>query len=402
MKDRIIQIRSLNEARRLFAEVGVYKAGSQIMAPKAIFRVLRLEGVPFSACNILKQEMLSIGGEVAVSKGIISGSMKKSDCIVAGTLSQIKKLIIKLKKQPPVFSGLSARIENLIRNYQKTGMELKCRKFKLNLGKRAYIMGVLNVTPDSFSDAGQFLNEDKAVECALRLQKEGADIIDIGGQSTRPGAGEVSAKTEIKRVVPVIKKLRSKINIPISIDTYKFEVAKAALEEGASIVNDIYGFKKDARLAKLAAGYKAGVVLMHIKGTPSSMQNKPFYKDLMGEIIDFLSQSVDIAVNAGISEENIVLDPGIGFGKTIEHNLEIIRNLTELKSLGFPVLIGTSRKSFIGEILNLPVNERLYGTIASVCAAVLTGANIVRVHDVLSVRQAIKVVDRISRSTLYA
>ncbi|MFH1856776.1 MAG: dihydropteroate synthase [Candidatus Omnitrophota bacterium] len=398
MKDRIIQIRSLSESSRLFEEIGVYKEGFDIMAPKTILRTLYLKDVPFAVCNILKQEMLSIGGETAVSRGIISGSTKKSDCLIIGTLSQIEKLVVKLKRQPAVFSKISLRVEALIKNYQKTNFEFKCGNFRLNLSKRPYIMGILNVTPDSFSDAGEFFDTEKAYQRALCLESEGADIIDIGGQSTRPGAGAVSAKEEIKRVVPVIKKLRGKIKIPISIDTYKFDTAKAALEAGASIINDIYGFTKEKRLAKLAADFNAGVVLMHIKGTPCTMQKNPGYKDLMSDVIESLSRSIDTALLAGVNEESIMIDPGIGFGKTADHNLSIIKNLADLKSLGFPILIGPSRKSFIGKILGLPENERLYGTIAAVCASVSMGANIVRVHDVARVKQALRITDAILRS----
>lgn len=398
MKDRIIQIRSANEAKNLLAKIGAYKMSFDIMAPKAILRILYLKDIPFTTCNILKQEMLSLGGEVAVSKGIISAKDKKSDCLIIGNLSQIKELILKLKKQPLAFSKISCRIERLVQNYQKTNLEFKCRNFRLNLRRKTYIMGVLNITPDSFSDGGQFFDKEEAFERALQLEKEGADIIDIGGQSTRPRAGEISSEEEIKRILPVIKRLRRRIKIPISIDTYKFKVAKVALEEGASILNDIYGLRRDARLAKLVAKFKAGVVLMHIKGTPRSMQRNPYYKDLMGDIIDSLSQSIDIALGAGINEKSIVVDPGLGFGKTVEHNLSIIKNLSELKSLGFPILIGPSRKSFIGKILRLPLDRRLYGTIASVCASILAGAAMVRVHDVAYVKQAVKITDEILRS----
>jgi len=398
MKDRVIEIRSSAEAKKLLAEIGAYKASFNIMAPKAILRILYLKDIPFAICNVLKQEMLSVGGEAAVSKGVVSARDKKSDCLIIGNLPQIKNLILKLKKQPPAFSGISYRIERLLGNYQKKFLEFRCRNFKLNLNQKTYIMAVLNVTPDSFSDGGQFFDEEKAFERALQLEKEGADIIDIGGQSTRPGAKEINFKEEIRRVLPIIKRLRRRIKIPISIDTYKFGVAKAALEEGASILNDIYGLRRDRRLAKLAAKFKAGVVLMHIKGTPRFMQRKPYYKDLMGDIIDSLSQSIDLALNAGISEKNIVVDPGLGFGKTVKHNLSVIKNLSQLRSLGCPVLIGPSRKSFIGKTLHLPIGERLYGTIASVCACVLRGADIVRVHDVAYTKQAIKIIDEILRS----
>lgn len=398
MKDRIIQIRNLKEAKHFLTEVGVYEKSLDIMAPKAIMKVLYLKEISFAVCNILKQEMLSLGGEAAVKKGIISGRDRKSDCLIMGTLAQLEKLILRLKRQPPVFSAISLRIEKLLQNYHKTNFQFLCRNFTLNLNKRTYIMGILNVTPDSFSDGGKFFVEDRAVRWALQLEKDGADIIDIGGQSTRPGAKTISPREEIRRILPVIKKLRGKIKVPISVDTYKYEVADAALEAGASILNDIYGFRKERRLAKLAAKYKAGVVLMHIKGTPATMQKNPSYKDLLADIITSLAQSIDIALSSGISEKSIIVDPGIGFGKTLEHNLSLIKNLADLKSLGFPILIGPSRKTFIGKILNLPENQRLYGTIASICASVFADANVVRVHDVACAKQALKITDEILRS----
>lgn len=398
MADRIIQIKNQQEARELFEKIGAYKSSFNIMAPKTIGRVLYLKDAACGICNILKQEMLSLGGDAAVSKGIISGKDKKSDCLIFGSLAQIKKLIFKLRRQPAVFSEISPRVERLIRSYEKSKFEFRCCDFKLNLSRRTFIMGILNVTPDSFSDGGKYFNEEDALRRGLELEKEGADIIDIGGQSTRPGAKEISCEEEKKRIVRIIKSLCQRVKIPISVDTYKYEVAQAALGAGASIINDVYGLRKDVRLAKLAVEFRAGVVLMHMKGTPRTMQRNPCYKDLMGEIINFLSETVELAVLAGINEKSIMVDPGIGFGKTVKDNFVIIKKLAELKSLGKPILIGPSRKSFIGEILKVPADERLYGTMASVSASVLAGANVIRAHDVDCVKQAVKITDAVLRS----
>ena len=256
-------------------------------------------------------------------------------------------------------------------------------------------MGILNVTPDSFSDGGRFFDTGRAVAHGLKMVKEGADVIDIGGESTRPGSRSVSAKEELKRVVPVIRRLSKKTRCPISIDTTKAQVAEAALDAGASIVNDISGLRFDANMAKTAAKYKAGCVLMHIKGTPRSMQRAPRYKDLMGEIISWLREGVRAALDAGLKRSNLMIDPGIGFGKTLEHNLRIIKGLSRFDVLRLPILVGPSRKSFIGKVLGLSADDRVLGTAASCALAAAGGAHMIRVHDVALMRQAIKISDAI-------
>ena len=259
-------------------------------------------------------------------------------------------------------------------------------------------MGVLNVTPDSFSDGGVFLNKDRAVDQALRMQDEGADIIDIGGESTRPGSAAMTDREEIKRVLPVIEELAGKVYVPISIDTYKSGVADAALQEGASIVNDISGFRFDIKMPGVVSRHKVPVIIMHIKGTPRDMQKKPIYKSLISEIMDYLAESIITARKAGIPDNMIIIDPGIGFGKTVEHNLEIIRRLNEFSGYQKPILIGPSRKSFIGKLLgDLPANDRLEGTAAAVAIGIFNGANIVRVHDVKEMCRVAKIADSIKR-----
>lgn len=275
-------------------------------------------------------------------------------------------------------------------------MKFKCRNFTLDFSKRTHIMAILNVTPDSFSDGGKYFSCDKAVKKAIEMVKDGADIIDIGGESTRPGSDPVSVQDEIKRVLPVIKKLVKEINVPISIDTHKPEVVKACLSAGAHIVNDITGLTSGGKLAKLAAGFGAGIIIMHMKGKPKTMQTNPSYRNLISEITGFLKNGIKTALKAGISKEKIIIDPGIGFGKTVRHNLEIINKLYHFEKLGLPILVGPSRKSFIGKILNLPaVGERLEGTLASVAIAVYNGANIIRVHDVKENLRLIRIVDSI-------
>lgn len=265
-------------------------------------------------------------------------------------------------------------------------------------GKRTYVAGILNITPDSFSDGGRFADIDSAVNHALQMARDGADIIDIGGESTRPGADPVTADDELKRVLPVIEKLKNGLNIPISIDTRKSSVAETAIRCGASIINDISGLKGDQKMARVAARYGVPVVVMHMKGHPQTMQDDPRYDDLITEIVKSLKESIDIAKKAGVDEENIIIDPGIGFGKTLEHNIAIIRELGRFKELGRPIMIGLSRKSFIGRILNRDASGRLMGTAAAVALSILNGADIVRVHDVKDIRDVTKITDSICRS----
>jgi len=268
---------------------------------------------------------------------------------------------------------------------------------ELDVSRRTVIMGILNVTPDSFSDGGSFFHSEEAVAQALQMQQDGADIIDIGGESTRPGSAPVTLDEELDRVIPIIEKLAPELQIPISIDTYKAGVARQALQAGAKIVNDISGLRFDPQMASTIANFNAGVVIMHIKGAPRDMQKNPYYNDVIAEISEYLTASADLAIHEGIKKAQIVIDPGIGFGKRLEDNLEIIRNLAKFKILGYPLLVGPSRKSFIGAILDLPVEQRLEGTIAASAACILNGANILRVHDVLEIKRAATLIDKLNK-----
>ncbi len=265
-----------------------------------------------------------------------------------------------------------------------------------DLGEKPLIMGVLNITPDSFSDGGRFIDPENAYDYALSLIDSGADIIDVGGESSRPGAENVSVDEEIKRVIPIIKKLAKKTKIPISIDTVKSEVAEKAFDAGAIILNDISALRMDDKLAALAAKHKSYVVLMHMRGTPADMQSDTEYDDLLGEVAGFLNAAASKAVENGISKEKIIIDPGIGFGKSLESNFVILKNLDKFVEIGYPVLIGASRKSFIGKTLNLDIDQRLEGSIAAACYAVLNGADIIRVHDVRETKRAISIIEKIA------
>jgi len=266
---------------------------------------------------------------------------------------------------------------------------------QLSLNKRVAVMGILNVTPDSFFDGGRYLRQDAALRRVEKMVQEGVDVIDIGGESTRPGSQSVSLRQELKRVIPLIRRAEELFKVPLCVDTYKAQVAREAIEAGARMINDISGLRFDKEMARVAASYNVPVVIMHIRGTPRIMQRNPRYENLIEEIISYLRKGIDIALAAGVSLGNIIVDPGIGFGKTVRHNLQIIKNLAELKTLGRPILIGISRKSFIGKVLNLPPEERFEGGLTAVSLAVLAGARIIRTHDVKSTRRVVDMVQAI-------
>lgn len=380
-------------------DIGVDSGGIEIMSPKAEICLVRVNRVGIFAANILKQEALSLGADTAVSKDTLTGKVKYTDCLIMGNLAQYNFLCRKLKRQPYGLRLVACEIERALAHYQRDGFILKLGRKALNLNTRTYIMGIMNLTTDSFSGDGLYKGtgesgqEKDIVDYARKLEEDGADIIDIGAESTRPGAKAVRLKEELKRLIPAIKKIRKKVKAPISVDTYKAEVARQALDSGASIINDITALSGDRKMAGVISRYKAGVVLMHMQGSPRTMQKNPRYDDLLQEIIDYLRAAINRALDAGIDFEKIVIDPGIGFGKTVRDNLKIIKSLEQLKALGRPILIGTSRKSFLGKIAGGVAAERLAATISSNCLAAMHGARIVRVHDVKEAKQALTVLD---------
>ena len=276
---------------------------------------------------------------------------------------------------------------------------MKCRDIELVTESTTHIMGILNVTPDSFSDGGAYLNVDAAIAHAKSMVTDGATILDIGGESSRPGAEPVPINVELDRVLPVIRAIKAaQLDVPISIDTTKAEVAHKALEAGAHIINDITALQGDSAMTNVAVEMEAGVILMHMKGTPRTMQQSIYYEDVIKEIYKNLEDRIDSSVDKGIEPNRIIIDPGIGFGKTTEQNIQILKKLSLFKQLNRPILIGTSRKSFIGKLLDLPVTDRVEGTIATVCWSITQGADIVRVHDVKAVSRAVKMIDILSRT----
>jgi len=322
-----------------------------------------------------------------------------SGAVLAGTPGQLQRLVCLLASRHDAFAVLSGKINSLLDNYLRSDYKINCRGKILDLGSRTHIMGILNVTPDSFSDGGRYVDVESALSHAREMAGAGADIIDIGGESTRPGAEPLSEEEELARIIPLITRLSAELSVPLSVDTYKSRVAQKALEAGAAIVNDISGLRFSPDMAKIVADYGAAVVIMHIKGTPRDMQQNPVYKDVVGEVMSYLEEGIELAEKAGVDREKIFIDPGIGFGKTLEHNLILLNRLDEFRGLGRPIVLGTSRKKFIGAVLNLPVPEqRVDGTAATVTLGIERGAGIVRVHDVGRMAQVARMTDAILKS----
>ena len=380
----------------ILRDIRVDSYGIGIMLPKANHYLVKLKEVSNISANILKQEMLSLGGDAAVARGALTGSVKKTDCLLMGTASQLSRLNSKLNAQPFGLNSLAEALRSSLTKFEKDNFILDLGGHELNLGARTHIMGVLNITPDSFSGDG-LLDKNRALEYAEQLVRDGADIIDVGGESSRPGAKPVPLKEELKRVIPVIKLLSKRIRVPVSIDTTKPRVAEQALDCGAVMVNDITGLR-DIKMARAVRSRNAAIVVMHMKGTPRSMQNNTVYVSLIDEIIEYLGVRIERATDSGINPEKIIVDPGLGFAKSSEQNLEILNNLRDLKILGRPILVGPSRKSFIGKLLKTCPQDRIFGTIAASVIAADNGAKIVRTHDCLALKQALEVGDSIKRS----
>ncbi|NPA75914.1 MAG: dihydropteroate synthase [Euryarchaeota archaeon] len=380
------------ELRREMERMGVSAEGIEIMEKKGEFYTIKIEDVPLRGAIILKQEALAAGMECALPWCVAGLKCEKTPALLFGTERQFEILIKKMKKEPFKGAVLAEELEECITNCRKSKFEIRAGKYRISIPPFR-VMGILNVTPDSFSDGGKFIDKERAVQHAKEMIAQGADIIDVGGESSRPFSEPVSTEEELRRVIPIIDSL-SDLNIPISVDTYKPEVARAALEHGAVIVNDIFGLRKEG-MAEVIREYDAGVVIMHMKGEPKNMQLNPSYDDVVSEVLQFLRERVRYALDSGIEKDRIIIDPGIGFGKRVEDNLMLIRSLRSFTALGVPVLVGVSRKSYIGKILGTDVNERLEGTLASNVMALAGGATIFRVHDVRENARALKMAQKI-------
>ena len=391
---RWLEVNTVAQARKVLEQIGVDAGGIPYMVGKAVTRVIKLEKVPAAAAHILKQEMLALGGDAAVNRNLIINAVDTTDVVLLGTYKQLKRLAVKLKAQPfGRVRKIAEALNTLLANLEKMPVtHLDCNGKQLELGSKTLLMGILNVTPDSFADGGKYFTVEAALKHAEKLIQDGADIIDIGAESTRPGHVEISAEEEWARLEPVLKELVPDCPVPISVDTQKAVVAEKALNLGVNIINDIWGLQKDPDMAKVVGRSEAAVVLMHNK-------NNQEYQNMIGEMMEFLEQSIELALKNGIGENRIILDPGIGFGKNPEQNMEVISRLSEFKTLGYPLLLGVSRKSVIGKALNLPVEHRLEPTIALGTLGVAAGVDILRVHDVLEHKQALAMVDQIIRRT---
>jgi dihydropteroate synthase len=385
---QVVVLRDLAEVRRAYRELGVSAAGLAIMEKKALMRVVRLSGLDPRAVAILKQEMLARGGDVAASQGGYEVGGETADCYVVGTLAQFGGLLPKLASGPFGLGGVAEALEAALR---QAGAPTPAGHPGLDLRLRPLLMGTLNVTPDSFSDPGDHFGAEVAVRAARQMVEDGAQLIDVGGESTRPGSDRVSLEEELRRVLPVVQALAGDLPAHLSVDTYKAAVAARALEAGAFMINDVSALRMDPEMVAVVRDADCPVVLMHMQGEPRTMQADPFYEDVVREVYQFFVERLTIALEGGLSEENLLIDPGIGFGKTLQHNLELLRNLAGFRSLGRPIVLGASRKRFIGEILGLPEpKDRLIGTVATTVMGAAQGVDIVRVHDVKENAEAIR------------
>jgi len=364
------------------------------------WRRLRILDAPVVALRCLLDSVRISGGEGAIgeSRESETGPGRIADGFFQGAEPLLRSAANHLRDPHP---DLSVSMLKALDN--RCGVRpdhWRCRDLVLDLRKRPLIMGILNLTPDSFSDGGRFVDSGLAAEEVFKMAEQGADIVDLGGESTRPGAERLSPEEEWARVQPALNRIAGRLNVPISIDTYKASVACRAIDSGAEIINDITALTGDPEMLPLAIESNAGVVLMHMRETPATMQQNPQYDDVAREVFLFLHRRARACIQEGVEPDRIAIDPGIGFGKTLEHNLDLIRQLGYFTSCGLPVLSGPSRKSFLGKILDAPASDRLEGTIAAVVASVLNGASIVRVHDVLPVARAIKVAAAIQKQNL--
>ena len=380
MKVRKRLIHDFNDAEKAVKSVGVHDKVWKVMAEKTLFQVLEIDDVSVPAANIMKQIAISRGSDAIVNKKVVVNDVEKSTVLIPGTVRELKLISEELKKQDFGLPEVGDEILGLL------GKNKSAREFS--------IMGILNITPDSFSDGGAYFDEKEARNRFEQIEKEGADIIDIGAESSRPGSARLDCKEELERLEKVFP-LFETASIPVSIDTYKSEIAEVALSKGARIVNDISALRMDDRMVNVISDYNCKVVLMHMKGTPETMQKNPYYEDVIREIGDFFEDRISFCLSKGIKEDKIILDPGIGFGKRQEDNLNILSKLDELTSYGFPILIGASRKSFIGKITGEKEDKRLDGSIASAVYSYLKGASILRVHDVKQTINAVSVISAV-------
>jgi len=400
MQIRLLEIKNTAQAAAELAKLDCDATGVGIMQNKAVFKVIKIERIRTKAANILKQTFLGKGGDVAVSRHSISLSEEYTDALIMATQRQYQAALPQLKQQPWGLKALAGELESLLQNtaeLPKRQYRWKDRELIID-GRKSLVMGILNITPDSFSDGGKYNSLDAALRHLEKMQADGADIIDIGAESTRPYAGgqRISVAEEMQRLLPILEKLLPHCSVPVSIDTYKAETAAAALSLGAHIINDVWGLQYDhGEMAAVVAEYAVPVIVMH------NSECGVYPQGVMQDMHDFFCRSIAIGGEKGIRRENIIIDPGIGFAKTTEQNLEIMNGLEQLGAFACPILLAISRKRFIGDVLGLPADDRIEGTIAASLLGQTKGAQIHRVHDVKFVKRALKMMDGMTRSGEY-
>ncbi len=404
MKAYLVDILDSHIAFNALSSIGVSDTGKIIMGDKLKYIIIKLKNINSTALNILKQEALSIGAELANHRDVITGKIQVSDSILFGTPVQLRIIIKKIKSQQFGLTELSAELENILSECDKAfkknnPAKIKTKKNDITFNGKTYIMGILNVTPDSFSDGGKYLDYSSAIKRGAEIEKEGADIIDIGGESTRPSSLEVDTQTEIDRVCPVIEKLSKITNIPISVDTRKPAVAKEALNSGASIINDVSGLSFDTEgMTEVLKESKAPYIMMHSREkSPENMQNglEP-YDDIFHEILSYFKTKAGYLEAKGYDTRNIIIDPGFGFAKSMEDNYDLLAGITSFKSLGMPILAGVSRKSFIRYVTGDSKSAILSGNLALASYLKFKGVDILRVHDVKQTSSALSLLERVT------
>jgi len=389
-----IDISSAVDLKRHLGEIDLADTDIEKITDQFLYCTLKLEGVDTRAANLMKSCIETLGGGLAMRKEAQEFTVRETDLIVSGSRHTLSLLATRLRGEPFGLDGIAAELSACLSSGSRV---MSWGSRVLDFTRKTYVMGILNCTPDSFFPASRNETIREAMKSAREMIGAGVDIVDVGGESSRPGSEPIETDEEIRRVIPVVQAIRKESDIMISVDTRRREIAERALDAGADIINDISGLKHNDDLARLVARRRVPIVLMHMRGTPKTMQKQASYKNTISEILRELQPSIAAALGAGIPPEMIIIDPGVGFGKRAQDNLRIIRELASLKSLNFPILIGLSRKSFIGEILDRPVEQRLIGTVTANTLAVINGANIIRVHDVGDAVEMVKIIDSVRR-----
>lgn len=393
-----VAVKNEQKAKQLMSSLGVSREGARILSPKTLSSAFKIEGIKSWEANILKQHLLSQGTDAAIAREALIKDIN-TQVLVFGNLTQLKALCKKLNNQPFGLKEISQTLSVYLDNIYKETYVFRARDKQLRINK-PLVCGIINMTPDSFSGDGLLGKDKKSILAKVeKMLKAGAKIIDVGGESSRPFSKPITAKEELARVIPALRAIRRNFKkVLISLDSYKYQVIKAGVSEGVDIINDITALGGDRRKASLIKKYKLGCILMHMKGTPKTMQRAPHYKDVVSEVLDFFSERLEFCERAGIDKSEIMIDPGIGFGKSLEDNLRIINQLYKFKVLGLPLFLGLSRKSFIGKIVNVGPQERLAGTLSASILSVVGGARILRTHDVAETIGALKVASKINNN----